>query len=94
MNQKQFFIPYDESELKAMISDAVKDAFTNQEIGNSSAVNQPPIKGITQLAKFLGISPARAQKLKNDGVLPYWQDGRLIFFDTNEVMKAMRKLQK
>lgn len=47
------------------------------------------IKGIHNLAKFLDISPARAQKLKNDGLLPYWQSGRLVYFDATKVREAM-----
>lgn len=92
--QKHFLSPYDESELKTLIYDAVKDALADQGSAKTSTANKPPIKGIHELAKFLGISPSRAQKLKNEGVLKYWQDGRLVFFDPEEVMKVMRTMQK
>ncbi len=49
------------------------------------------IKGIHGLAKFLGISPARAQKLKNEGVFPFWQDGRTLLFDPEKVKEVMLK---
>jgi len=47
------------------------------------------IKGIHELAKFLQVSPARAQKLKNKGVFPYWQDGRTLLFDPDKVREVM-----
>ena len=47
------------------------------------------IKGIHELATYLKVSPPRAQKLKNDGVFPYFQDGRLILFDPDKVLEAM-----
>jgi hypothetical protein len=50
---------------------------------------QPFIKGIHELATFLKVSPARAQKLKNEGIFPYWQDGRTLLFDPDAVRKAM-----
>lgn len=53
---------------------------------------QPFIKGIHELSRFLQVSPARAQKLKNEGAFPYWQDGRTLLFDPNKVREAMGKL--
>lgn len=50
---------------------------------------QPFIRGIHELAAFLKVSPARAQKLKNENVFPYWQDGRTLLFDPEKVKEAM-----
>jgi len=50
------------------------------------------IKGIHELASYLRISPTKAQKLKNDGVIPCFQDGRTIFFDPAKVMEAMARM--
>lgn len=55
---------------------------------------QPFIKGIHELAKFLKVSPVRAQKLKNEGAFPYWQDGRTLLFDPDKVREAMANKQK
>lgn len=54
---------------------------------------QPFIKGIHELAKFLKVSPARAQKLKNEGVFPYWQDGRTLLFEPDKVRTAMTTIK-
>ena len=54
---------------------------------------QPFIKGIHELAKFLKVSPARAQKLKNEGVFPFWQDGRTLLFDPENVRAAMANVK-
>jgi len=50
---------------------------------------EPFIKGIHELAKFLQISPARAQKLKNANTFPYWQDGRTLLFDPRKIRDVM-----
>jgi hypothetical protein len=84
--------PYNETALKSLIYDAVRTALSNHE----AAPQQPPqsfIKGIHELAAFLKVSPARAQKLKNEGVFPYWQDGRTLLFDPDKVRAAMSNIK-
>ncbi|MDD4597070.1 MAG: DUF3853 family protein [Lentimicrobiaceae bacterium] len=73
-------------ELSRIISQAVRDAMP-QEL--KQATPQPFIKGIHELAAFLRVSPARAQKLKNEGVFEFWQDGRTLLFDPDKVRGAM-----
>ena len=48
-----------------------------------------PIKGIHELAAYLKVSPGRAQKLKNEKIVPCFQDGRLVLFDREKVRIAM-----
>ena len=50
--------------------------------------HQTPIKGIRALARFLGIGINKAQDLKNDNALPYFQHGRIVLFDPELVKKA------
>jgi hypothetical protein len=73
-------------ELDRIIQDAVKAAIPEQP---APPAPKTIIKGIHELASFLGVSPSRAQKLKNDGVFPYFQDGRLVLFDPKKVREAM-----
>ncbi len=49
----------------------------------------PTIKGIHNLAKFLNISPSRAQSLKNQGLIPFFQSGRTVLFDPQRVRQAL-----
>ena len=58
--------------------------------------NKPrqPIKGIHALAKYLGVCPAKAQSLKNSGVLPYFQNGRIVLFDCDKVDEVMQSMKK
>lgn len=94
MNQVTLF-PYDESALKTLIYDVVRTALSNHgETTSTQTQKEPPIKGIHQLAKFLKVSPARAQKLKNEGAFPYFQDGRTLLFDPDKVRSAMSKTNK
>lgn len=84
------FIQVDKEELTRIINDAVRAAMP-QEVRESTP--QPFIKGIHQLAAFLKVSPARAQKLKNENVFPYWQDGRTLLFDPDKVRAAMANIK-
>jgi len=84
------FIQVDKDELTQIINNAVRAAMP-QEIRESTP--QPFIKGIHELAAFLKVSPARAQKLKNEGVFPYWQDGRTLLFDPDKVRAAMSNIK-
>lgn len=85
------FIQVDKDELTRIINDAVRAAMP-QDI--REATPQPFIKGIHELAAFLKVSPARAQKLKNEGAFPYWQDGRTLLFDPDAVRAAMANINK
>jgi hypothetical protein len=84
------FIQVDKDELTRIINDAIRSAMP-QDI--REATPQPFIKGIHELAAFLKVSPARAQKLKNENVFPYFQDGRTLLFDPDAVRLAMAKVR-
>jgi hypothetical protein len=84
-------IQLSKDELARIINDAVRSAMP-QEI--KEATPQPFIKGIHELAAFLKVSPARAQKLKNEGVFPFWQDGRTLLFDPDKVRAAMNNIKR
>lgn len=53
-----------------------------------------PIRGIHGLAKFLGISPVTAQDIKNKKKVPYTQFGRVILFDPDKVLEALKNGKK
>jgi hypothetical protein len=71
------------------IANELESRFNNNQLSPQQSP-QPFIKGIHELAAFLKVSPARAQKLKNEGAFPYWQDGRTLLFDPNKVREAMQ----
>lgn len=75
-----------EDELTAIVNNAVREAMPKDI---KAVIPQPHIKGIHELAVFLKVSASRAQKLKNEGILPYFQDGRLVLFDRDKVREAM-----
>ncbi len=74
------------NELGSIIQDAVKAAIPEQP---KPQAPKTFIKGTHELADFLGISLSRAQKLKNEGAFPYFQDGRLVLFDPEKIREAM-----
>ncbi len=79
-------IGFTKEEFTDLVRDVVKSSMTAD---NKQSVLKPRIKGIHALAEFLGVSPPRAQKLKNEGVFPYFKDGRLVLFDPEKVQEAM-----
>jgi excisionase family DNA binding protein len=52
------------------------------------------VKGIAGLAKILKCSNPTAQKLKNSGKVPFYQDGRTLLFRTDEVLKAIQSIPR
>lgn len=50
----------------------------------------PKIKGIHGLAEALNVSVAKAQKLKNSGKIRFYQDGKLVLFDYNEIISDLK----
>jgi hypothetical protein len=74
-------------ELDKIVQNAVRDALSNQI--KTVSPSQPHIKGTHQLAKFLGISVSKAQKLKNEGIVPFFQNERLVLFDPEKVLLAL-----
>ncbi len=47
------------------------------------------IDGIAALASFLSCAPSTAQRMKNEGAVPYYQRGVRIFFYEDEVLEAL-----
>ena len=78
-------------EFKRLLDETVRGALP---LKTEESSPQPFIKGIHELSRFLKVSPARAQKLKNEGVFPYWQDGRTLLFDPEKVRQAMSYINK
>lgn len=78
-------------ELESIVTKAVQTAMSQQPKQDGE---QYLIKGIHELATFLKVSPGRAQKLKNEKVIPCFQDGRLVLFDPNKVREAMEAYNK
>lgn len=51
------------------------------------------VYGIRGIADYIGCSPAKAQNMKNAGILPFYEVGRRVFFYTAEVDAALRRVQ-
>ncbi len=49
------------------------------------------IRGIKGLAEFLNVSISTAHKFKASGEIPYYQIGKIVFFDSEEVLKSLKK---
>lgn len=86
---------FDEEKLVAMIEYAVNKAFA----ANQNPTSEPPperkvMHSMQELSDFIGCSTVTAQKLKNEGRIPYRQIGRKVMFDSSEILKAMELRKK
>jgi excisionase family DNA binding protein len=86
-----------EEELQSVMDRAVQKAMgvTQQTPSKDlQPVKTELIRGISELAKILKCTYPTAQKLKNSGKIPFYQDGRTLLFKTDEVLKAIQTLPK
>ncbi len=83
-----------QSELTQIVQDAVQSIVFENALKPNPEKPKSFIRGIHGLAKFLKVSPARAQKLKNEGVISCWQDGRVVLFDPDRVTADLMKSNK
>lgn len=74
-------------EITSVVLAAVRTALSERT--EKVAEPQGHIKGIKGLAEYLQVSRPQAQKIKNLGIFPYWQMGRVILFDPEKVKEAM-----
>ncbi len=79
------------SNIESLVLDALHPSRVEKR---ENKQNQPFIKGIHELAKFLRCSPSRAQKLKNEGRIPFFQDGRTVLFDPDKVREVMQIVEQ
>lgn len=85
-------IEIDDAKLATIVRNAVAEAMAI--ILNRSEPPTPERKmlySIRELSAFIGCSTVTAQKIKNEGRIPYRQIGRKVMFDSAEVLKAMEQ---
>jgi len=61
-----------------------------EQMGKEIKAPRPKIKGIHGLAEALNCSVAKAQQLKNSGTIRYFQDGKLVLFDYDQVIEDLK----
>lgn len=78
------------------VNEAIEARFAEIESNEEQPQKEEPamIRGIAGLARFLGVSQPTAQKLKNQGVFPYTQWGRVLLFKQDDVLTGLRKITK
>lgn len=84
------YTPINLNDVRDMIDTAVKNAVGN--IPSTEPIRF--IRGIHGLAKFLNISPSKAQEIKNSGKIPFSQNGRVLLFDPQKVLDALETPSK
>ena len=63
---------------------------------NSTGVktNVRTVRGVNNLAAELGVSSPTVHKWKKAGIIPFWQVGRIIYFDLEKVNLALNQRTK
>ena len=74
---------------KSELLDLIRTAIAEQ-MGKEIKAPRPKVKGIHGLAEALGCSTAKAQQLKNSGTIRYFQDGKLVLFDYDQVIEDLK----
>ena len=82
------------TEQTMLLKEIIKEAVREELDKLSLPLEQRYIKGIENLAKFLGISKSVVQKMKNGGVIPCVQYDRVVLFNPDEVWGALKKNTK
>ena len=88
-------VQIDETRLSEVVRMAIREemalVFPN---GNEDSKTKKYVYNLKELADFLHISPPVAQRLKNEGKIPYRQTGHKFIYDCDAVMKALEHVDK
>jgi len=85
------FSPISLSMMEELIEKSVQRALNFQVTPERS---KKPIKGIRGLSQFAGVSISKAEQLKKSGRIRYFQDGRTILFDPEQLMEDLTKMEE
>ena len=90
-----FHIDFDEAKLATVVRNAVAEAMAAMPArSEQQSPERKILYSIRELSEFIGCSTVTAQKLKNEGRIPYRQVGRKVMFDSADILKAMEQGKK
>ena len=87
-----FTIQIDEIRLAEVVRQAVKQQMEcrSDEVGPFEGDKKGSfLYSLKELADFLHCSTPTAQRMKNEGRIPYKQTGRKVIYDTDEILRSM-----
>ena len=87
-----FTIQIDEIRLAEVVRQAVKQQMECRSDGAADAEVKEKgvfLYSLKELADFLHCSTPTAQRMKNEGRIPYKQTGRKVIYDTEEILRSM-----
>ncbi len=81
---------FDDAHFATIVKTAVAEVIAEKSVQNQPlAPKRRILHSMQELADFLDCSKVTAQKLKNEGKIPYKQMGRKVLFDTADILNAM-----
>ena len=92
ISNDNFIVQLTVQQLKEIISEVITTSFAATLPQYESTVTDRGTKliGLRELAKHIGCGKDCAQKLKDDGKIPYSQIGKRFYFYSNEVDVALQ----
>lgn len=93
-----FTIVLDEKRLGEIVQSAVLKAMETKSeeekaIGRGMDSDKRYLYSLKELADFIHCSLPTAQRMKNEGRIPYRQTGRKVIYDTYEILKSLEHLE-
>jgi len=83
-------VEFDEVQLKEIIREVIREEITSERIEEKKWEKENRyLYSLKELADFMHCSLKTAQRLKNNGLIPYKQIGRKVSYDKREILKAM-----
>ncbi len=74
---------------KSELIDMIRSAIA-EELKKEVKAPRPAIRGINGLAEALNCSVAKAFQLKKSGNIRFFQDGKLVLFDYDQVLQDLK----
>jgi excisionase family DNA binding protein len=78
------------SELKLIISESIRNEFTNQNSIPIAIEEADPLLKINDVCKLLSVSRVTIHNWKQKGILPFHRISRKIYFRKSEVFAALK----
>ena len=80
--------PKDKTEENAISDESIPES-EDEAFKVRPFLEEGRLNGIRQLAEFLSCAPSTAQKMKNNGEIPFYERGARVFFYKDEIAKAL-----
>lgn len=91
MSTEKMIVTLTVAELQEMLDVTIESKLLHLKPSQAETTNKgETIRGIKALSHYIGCGIAKAQELKNKGLIPYSQYGNRILFNSIDVDKSLK----